>query len=111
MGLFETLRARAGRRSMQLVGRIADDPQMIADGGASYMSFHLEEMPGREFRIKMLPTTPRRHRGDRLDLSYQDGPNGIAMIEMMTAAPDAAATRRRNQEYLANVEARSAGSK
>ena len=105
MGLFDSLRARAGRRAAQVVGRIADDPQIVAEGSVRYMSFHLEEVPGREFRIKMLPTTPKRRKGDRLDVSYQDGPGGIALIEMMSAAPDTDATRRRNQEYLASIEA------
>jgi hypothetical protein len=109
MGVFDGLRARAARRPVQLIGRIADDPQFVSeDGGLRYMSFHLEEVPGREFRIKMLPTTPKRRKGDRLDLSYRDGPDGIAWVDMMTGAPDAEASRRRNQEYLANVEANGA---
>jgi len=89
----------------------ADPEDCPADRSDHYMSFHLEEVLGREFRIKMLPTTPKRRKGDRLDVSYQDGSGGIALIEMMSAAPDADATRRRNQEYLASIEANRAPAK
>jgi hypothetical protein len=69
------------------------------------MKFHLEEVPGKEFRLRMLPTTPKRRRGDRVELTYAEDGAGIAWVEAMTAAPDAEATRRRNQEYLASIEA------
>ena len=105
MGLFDMLRARSGHRPVQLVGRIADDPQITTHGGATYMVFHLEEASGTEFRLKMLPTTPKRRRGERVDLTYRDE-GGVAWVDALTAAPDAEATRRRNQEYLASIEAR-----
>ena len=104
MGLLDMLRARSGHRPVQLVARIADDPQIATHGGATYMVFHLEEASGKEFRLKMLPTTPKRRRGERVDLTYHDE-DGIAWVDAMTAAPDAEATRRRNQEYLASIEA------
>jgi thiamine monophosphate synthase len=40
-----------------------------------------------------------------VDLTYHDGADGIALVEALTAAPDAEAVRRRNQEYLASIEA------
>lgn len=108
MGLFEKLRARSGHRPVQLVGRIADEPQFATYDGMKYLVFHLEEASGKEFRLKMLPTTPKRRRGERVDLTYHEDTAGIAWVDAMTAAPDADATRRRNQEYLASIEARRA---
>lgn len=105
MGWFDTLRGRAGRRSMQLVAHIADDPQMITQNGTTYMVFHLEEAPGKEFRLRMLPTTPKRRLGDRVEVTYSDEGGAIARVEAVTAAPDAQATRRRNAAYLASIEA------
>jgi hypothetical protein len=104
MGLFDMLRAH-GPRSVHLVGRIAEEPQIAPQNGGRYMVFRLEETGPKEFRLKMLPTTPKRRAGDRVDLTYQDGAEGIAWVEALTAAPDAAAVRRRNQEYLASIEA------
>jgi len=107
MGLFGMLRARSGRRSVRLVGRIAGEPQTMMQAGGSYMVFRLEETGAKEFRLRILPTTPKRHGGDRVDLTYHDGADGIAWVEGLTAAPDAEALRRRNQEYLATIEASS----
>ncbi|HKX16822.1 MAG TPA: hypothetical protein VJT33_02275 [bacterium] len=111
MGWFDQFRGRAGSRSRQLVARIADDPQMITQNGTTYMVFHLEEAPGKEFRLRMLPTTPKRRHGDRVALTYSEDGGGIAKVEAMTAAPDAEATRRRNAEYLASIEANEHGQK
>lgn len=105
MGLFDMLRARSGNRPAHLIARIADEPQMTLHGGNTYMTFHLEETSGKEFRLKMLPTTPKRRRGERVDLTYHEDAAGIAWVDALTAAPDAEATRRRNQEYLASIEA------
>ncbi len=105
MGWFDRLRTRAGRRPVQVVARIADDPRITAENGSTYMVFHLEEVPGKEFRLRMLPTTPKRRRGDRVDVTYAEDGAGIASVEAMTAAPDAQAVRRRNQEYLSSIEA------
>ena len=105
MGVLDILRARAARRPIHMIARIVDEPQFRSHSGAPYMIFHLEEVPGREFHLKMLPTTPKRRRGERVELSYQEAADGIAWVESLSAAPDAEATRRRNQEYLANIEA------
>lgn len=106
MGLLDALRGRGGHRSARLVGRIADDPQIVEHGGVKYMVFHLAEVPGTEFRLKVLPTTPKRRRGDRVELSYQPGADGSATVEELTAAPpDAGAGRRRAEEYLDSTKA------
>jgi hypothetical protein len=105
MGLFDILRARSGQRSVRLVGRIAGEPQTMVQTGGSYMVFHLEETGAKEFRLRILPTTPKRRVGDRVDLTYHEGADNIAWVEGLTAAPDAEALRRRNQEYLASIEA------
>jgi hypothetical protein len=105
MSLFDMLRVRSGRRTFRLVGRIAAEPQIIAHAGGSYMVFRMEETGPKEFRLKILPTTPKRRAGERVDLTYQDGTDGIAWVEALTAAPDAEAVRRRNRDYLASIEA------
>ncbi|HET7265501.1 MAG TPA: hypothetical protein VFL28_12590 [bacterium] len=105
MGWFDRLRVGAGRRPVQVVARIADDPKITAENGSTFMVFHLEEVPGKEFRLRMLPTTPKRRQGDRVDVTYTEVDAGIARVEGLTAAPDAQAVRRRNQEYLASIEA------
>lgn len=105
MGLFDVLRARSRRRSVRLVGRIAAEPHVVAYAGASHLVFRLEETGAKEFRLKILPTTPKRRAGDRVDLTYQDDAAGIAWVEALTAAPDADAVRRRNQAYLASIQA------
>ncbi len=105
MGLLDALRGRSGHRSTRLVGRIADDPQIVEHGGVKYMVFHLTEVPGTEFHLKVLPTTPKRRRGDRVELSYQPGTDGSATVEALTAAPDAGAGRRRAEEYLESIKA------
>jgi hypothetical protein len=102
------LRARSGQRSVRLVGRIAAEPQTMALAGGNYMIFRLEETGAKEFRLRILPTTPKRRGGDRVELTYQEDTDGIAWVEALTAAPDAQAVRRRNQEYLASIEARQA---
>lgn len=105
MGLFDMLRARSGRRPVQIVSRIVDDPQIASLDGGRYMIFHLEDPAGKEFRLKMLPTTLRRRAGERVNLTYHEDAAGIAWVDGLTAAPDPDATRRRNQEYLASIEA------
>ncbi len=106
MGLLDRLRGRSVRRSIHLVVRIADEPQIVPRDGVRYMIFHLVEVPGREFRIKMLPTTPKRRRGERIDLTYQQSDDEVAWVETMSSAPDADSNRMRNQEYLASIQAR-----
>ena len=102
MGLFD--RFRRGERSKLSVGRIADDPQIIGQNGAKYMVFRLAEMPGMEFRLVMLPTTMKRRKGDRVELTWALDKDGIAIVEALTAAPDREAARRRNEEYLDSIQ-------
>jgi len=69
MGLFDVFR-RGGRRSSHLLGRIAYEPQVVGNNGVKYMVFHVAEAPGTEFRLTMLPTTPTRRKGDRVELTW-----------------------------------------
>lgn len=103
MGLFDMF--RRGERSKHVVGRITDDPQMIGQNGARYMVFHLAETPDLEFRLAMLPTTMRRRKGDRVELTWAPDKNGVAIVEALSAAPDRDSARRRNQEYLDSIQA------
>ncbi|HEV2358669.1 MAG TPA: hypothetical protein VGZ23_13840 [bacterium] len=105
MGLFERLRGRSAHRSVHVIGRITDDPQFVSQNGTNQMVFHVTEVPETEFRITMLPTTPKRRKGERVELVYQVREDHIAWVETMNAAPDAEATRVRNQEYLASIQA------
>ena len=99
MGLFDAFR-RGGRGSHHVVGRISDDPQVVGDNGTRYLVFHISEAPDTEFRLKMLPTTPKRRRGDRVDLTWTPDANGIALVEALYAAPDPDAIRRRNEANM-----------
>ena len=103
--LQDMLHTRSGRHSVRVVGRIAAEPQVVASTGGSCMVFRLQETGAKEFRLKILPTTPKRRAGDRVDLTYQDGADGVAWVEGLTGAPDPEAIRRRNQEYLASIQA------
>lgn len=102
MGLFDMFRRR--ERSKHVVGRIVDDPQVIGQNGARYMVFHLAETPGVEFRLAMLPTTMKRRKGDRVELTCAPDKDGIAIVEALSAAPDRDSARRRNQEYLSSIK-------
>ncbi|GEM_PF-901394 len=105
MNIAHLLPFRNGAKSLHLVGHIADVPQVV-DQVASpgkVMVFHLVECPDIEFRLKMLPTTPVRHRGDRVELTYTPRANGIATVEALHSAPDSGETRRRNAEYLRKI--------
>jgi len=70
--------------------------------GSRYLVFHLREVPDVAFRLKMFPTTPRRHRGDRVEIGFTQT-NGIGMVESLFAAPDPDVARRRHKEYLGNA--------
>ncbi len=105
MGFMDLFRKGTGRRAMRLIGRIADEPQIVTVEGSKYMIFHIAEAAGTEFRLKMLPTTPRRRKGDRVEVTWTPNGSGPAVVETLYAAPDTAAARRRNQEYLASIEA------
>lgn len=104
MGLKDLFRRGPGRRTMHMVGRIADDPQIITQDGVKYMVFHLAEAAETEFRLKMLPTTPKRRKGERVEITWVSNGSGPAQVEALHAAPDAEALRRRNEEYLHNIE-------
>jgi len=101
MGLFE--RFRRGGRSKHVVGRIIDDPQIIGQNGARYMVFHLAETPDVEFRLIMLPTTMKRRKGDRVELTWVQDKNGVGVVEVLSGAPDRESVRRRNEEYLGSI--------
>jgi hypothetical protein len=105
MGLFDAFR-RGGRRSRHVIGRISDEPKIAGDNGERYLVFHLEETPDTEFRLRMLPTTPKRRKGDRVEITWTQGENGTATVEMLSAAPDQEFARRRNEAYLQEIQAR-----
>lgn len=104
MGLMDLFRRRARHSTTHLVGHIADDPQIISCEGSKYMVFHLAEAAGTDFRLKMLPTTPSRRRGDRVEVTWTPNGVGPARVDSLYSAPDAAEIRRRNQRYLSSLE-------
>ena len=106
MGLFGVFR-RGGRRSSHLLARIADEPQIVGNNGVRCMVFHVAEAPGIEFRLAMLPTTPKRRKGDRVELTWSTDKDGIAIVETLYSAPDRESVRRRNEEYLNTVQEQS----
>jgi hypothetical protein len=111
MGFKDLFQKGAGRRTTHVVGHIADDPQVVTLDGTKYMVFHLEEAAGTEFHLKMLPTTPKRRKGDRVEITWASNGDGPALVEALYAAPDSEALRRRNQEYLHNIESQQAENK
>ena len=88
---------------IRLAGHLADDPQTVNERGASYLVFRLVETEDMEFRLKLFPTTPKRHRGDRVEIIFQPDGGPAVMVDSMFAAPDAQGLRRRHREYLASV--------
>lgn len=96
MGLMDLFRGRPSGRLSHLVGRIADDPQVVVEEGTRYMVFCLVEVPETTFKVKMLPTTPKRRKGDRVELTYRSSSGGIAEVETLYAAPDSGFARRRD---------------
>ncbi|HLJ61225.1 MAG TPA: hypothetical protein VKZ50_15975 [bacterium] len=107
MGLFDALRGR-GQRSRRLVGRISDEPQLIGQNGVRYLVFHVAEAPHIEFRLTMLPTTQKRRKGDRVELTWSREDGGVAILEGLYAAPDWESVKRRNETYLQDIQAREA---
>ena len=61
MGLFDMLRARSGHRPVQLIGRIADEPQLATHDGVKYMVLHLEAQPTWSFRPTQASRCPGPH--------------------------------------------------
>jgi hypothetical protein len=104
MGLRDLFRRRARYLTMGLVGHIVDDPQIVSSEGSRYMIFHLAEVAGTDIRLKMLPTTPMRHRADRVEITWTMNGTGPARVDSLYSAPDAAEICRRNQEYLSIIE-------
>jgi hypothetical protein len=103
MGLFDAIRRR-GQRSHHLVGSISDDPTIIGDNGTRYLVFHVAEAPDTEFRLPMLPTTPKRRKGDRVELTWAQRQNGVAIVEALYASSSQESIRRRNEEYLKGIQ-------
>lgn len=103
MRLLHVLRRARGTPSIRLVGHIAADPQIVTADGAAYLAFRLVEAPDAEFRLKLFPTTPKRHRGDRVEVTYHSNGGLVIMVESLFAVPDAAVLRRRRREYLADL--------
>jgi hypothetical protein len=97
MGLMDLFRGRSGGRLFSLVGRIAEDPEIVLDGGIKYMHFHLVEAPGTTFRLKLLPTTPKRRKGDRVELTYRLTSDGLAEVETLSGAKEG--RRRRGHSF------------
>lgn len=104
MGVFDRFH-HTGPQSVHLIGHIADDPQMGAPDAfrITVMIFHLVEAPGTKFRLKMLPTTPRRRKGDRVELTGARADDGTVVVETMYSAHDPDAIRRRNAQYLHDI--------
>ena len=67
------------------------------------MIFHIAEAAGIEFHFKMLPTTPRRRKGDRVELTWTRADDWTANVETMYSTPDPEVIRRRNAEYLHDI--------
>lgn len=109
MGIFDRFH-RATRRSVHFIGHIAEDPQIVGQNDRTHavMVFHVAEMPDTQFRLKMLPTTSKRRKGDRVELTWTPTDDGTAMVETMYSAPDPDAIRRRNDEYLRDISAQDA---
>lgn len=109
MGFLNVFRGRGARQSMQIVGHIADTPQIVIEHEEKYLTFYLAEASETKFRLRMLPTTPMRRKGDLVVAMCTSDENGVVMVEALYAAPDAAANRSRNAEYLAKIQAQSTG--
>jgi hypothetical protein len=86
---FEFLRTRLRRRRVHLVAHIADTPQIIAlDAKRTYMVFCLEEFPGTVFHLRMRPKTLKRHRGDRVEISFRLTDDATAVVESVRSFSD-----------------------
>lgn len=109
MGFLNIFRGRGARQSVQIVGHIADTPQIVIEHEEKYLMFCLAEAGETKFRLRMLPTTPMRRKGDRVAVMCTSDENGLVMVEGLYAAPDAAVNRSRNAEYLVKIQAQSAG--
>jgi len=88
MLVLDFLRERLGRRRIHLIGHIAGSPQVISLRGRRYMVFHLREFPHTVFHLKMLPTTPHRHTGDRVEITFRLTGDATAFVESVRASSD-----------------------
>jgi hypothetical protein len=74
-----------------VVGCIADTPQIVLENGEKYMVFRLAEVAGTEFRLKMFPMTPERHKGEWVELTHSasknSSKNGTVTVETLHASP------------------------
>jgi len=105
MGVFDRFH-RAGPQSVHLIGHIADDPEIGPPDALrnTVMVFHIAEAAGIEFHLKMLPTTPKRRKGDCVELTGTRTDDGTVNVETMYPAPDPDAIRRRNAQYLHDIK-------
>jgi hypothetical protein len=111
MGIFDRFH-HAAHRSVHLIGHIADDPQVVGKRNevkGAVMVFHIAEAAGIEFRLTMLPTTPQRRKGERVELTWTPAADGTAVVETMYSTPDPDAIRRRHDEYLRDIAAQAPG--
>ncbi len=94
-----------GAEGHHLVGHIADVPRVVEqlDPPAKIMVFHIAEAANLEFHLTMLPTTPARHKGDRVELVWTRETRGTAIVDTLYSAPDIGEIRRRNAEYLHKI--------
>ncbi len=85
VGFLEVLRGRAVRQPMEIIGHMAETPRIILDNGRKYMVFSLTEAAETEFRLKVLPTTPMRRKGDRVVVTYDADNDGVVIADAMHA--------------------------
>ena len=72
-----------------MVAHIAGSPQIITlGGGRRYMVFGLEEVPGTVFHLKMRAKTLKRHRGDRVEISFRLTNDVTAFVESVRSLSD-----------------------
>lgn len=86
MGLFGILRGKDKQPSLHIAGHLAGRPQIVVQDGEKYIVFRLTEVEGTEFRLKMLPTTLVRWRGDHVEVIYTSAVNGTATVESVLRA-------------------------
>lgn len=105
MRLFDFLHRRLATREVHMVGHIAGDPCVISNNGTRFMVFHLEEVPGTVFHLKMLPTTPKRHSGDRVEITFPQTNETTVFVESVLASADVEVIRGKNAACLARRRA------
>jgi len=86
VGFLDVLRGRPERQPMEIIGHIAQTPKIILDNGQKYIVFSLTEAAETEFRLRVLPTTPIRRKGDRVIVTYDSDNDGVVIAAAMHAA-------------------------